>query len=295
MLKNMVNLNRMPRLRRALLRAAIGVDQLRYNQARDLARPRVQIMMLHEVSARGQDLFRRMLDHLGKYHRFISYSDAIEKIVSGRMDAPYLAFTFDDGLNNNLVAARILAERHISGCFFVCPAIIEATDHAAMERFRREQLRDREATGVLSWREIETLLKDGHEIGGHTATHANLAESHGPALVHETFGCYETLRQKIGPTPHFCWPFGRFRHMNPEAVRAVFDAGFTTCASAERGCHTVAAGTARQLCVRRDQVDQDWPLSHVEWFLARNSRRAGPASNRWPEEWIAAPELAGTV
>ncbi len=89
---------------------------------------------------------------------------------------------------------------------------------------------------------------------------------------------------------HFAWPYGRYARFTPRAAGTAFEAGYASCMSAERGCPVEAApNDPRELCLRREHVMAGWPRTHIEYFMARSSTRAGAADNTWPREWPAIP------
>lgn len=247
---------------------------------RGLARPRVHFLCLHHLFADEEAPFRALLSSLARGHEFLGYSEAVRRIRAGEFPRPAIAFSFDDGFRTNLAAARILEEFGASAAFFLCPSIVGETNPAAAAAFCRDRL----LTGpreFLGWADVETLQKGGHEIGAHTVTHPCLAEAPPASYAGEIGGSRRALEAKVGPVRHFAWPFGHFSEMCAGAARAVFDAGFETCASAERGCHVTAPSTPR-FCLRRESVVAAWPGRHIRFFLARSAARADAAGNGWP-------------
>ena len=250
-----------------------------------LKRNRIQFIYLHHIFEDEEAAFRQALRFLSRSHSLISYSEAVERLWRGEIDRPYVCFSFDDGLKNCLRAARILSEFGVSGCFFICPSIIGETDHRKLKEFCVRKL-TLPATEMLTWDDVETLINNGHEIGSHTMSHPVLSRISQERAQHEISQSYESLTGRLGAIKHFAWPEGRFFHFNPAAARAVFDAGFQSCASAERGCHvTRTEPNPSSLCIRRDYLAARWPLSHSAYFLASNSQTASAKSNQWPEGW----------
>ena len=90
---------------------------------------------------------------------------------------------------------------------------------------------------------------------------------------------------EAGNINHFAWPYGRFHHFNVFATKAVFEAGFKTCASAERGCHTQNPDSIEDLCIRRDHISAHWPLNHIRYFLTRNAIDTSRQKNGYPAGW----------
>lgn len=250
-----------------------------------LSRDRVQFLYMHHVFEDEEDSFRSLLQALSLEHRFVSYSEAVDRVLSGDIDGPYLAVSFDDGLKNCLSAARIMGEFGITACFFVCPPMVGETDYQKIKEFCFQEL-GMPPTEFLSWDDVETLLREGHEIGSHTMTHPDLARLSVQQVQDEVGESFEVLTDRIGEVKHFSWPYGRFFHFSPAAARTVFDTGFRSCASAERGCHvTNSEKQETDLCIRRDNVVAGWPINHSLYFMARNSQRASVRCDQWPPGW----------
>ena len=247
-------------------------------------RNRVQFLYLHHVFGDEVGAFRQLLRDLANDYTFLPYGEAVARIASGNVDGRYVALSFDDGFACNVQAGTIMKEAGISACFFLTTGIIGATDPRAIEEFCRVRLKFF-SVEFMGWRDVEQLLRDGHEIGGHTRTHPNLATIPPEMVEAEVGGCYEDLQQRIGNVEHFAWPFGQFSDFSPFAAKTVYSSGFKSCASAVRGCH-VASGAvpSNGVCLRRDHIAVTWPKTHVRYFLERNSRRATASNNSWPPE-----------
>lgn len=246
---------------------------------------RVQFLVFHHVFTDEAAAFRELLKKLSKAFRLIGYGDAVRKLTSGNVDDAYLALSFDDGLKSCTTAAAILQEFDATACFFVCPTMIGERNYGRIRSFCASQLA-MPPTEFLSWTEVDQLLDLGHEIGGHTMNHPNLAQVSPRRATDEIDRSYHVLRQRIGRVDHFSWPFGKFHHFRASAARAVFDAGYVSCASGERGCHVGEKPIAtRDLCLRRDAVFARWPWSHVAYFLVRNAANRVRDCATWPDGW----------
>lgn len=263
------------------------------NRLEALARNRVQFLYLHHLFPEEEQGFRQLLERLSQDHYLISYTEAVGRVQSGQIDRPYVCFSFDDGLQNNLRAGQILAEFGVSACFFICPALVGEADQRVLGDYCVRRI-DLPLTELLSWREVEALLKLGHEIGSHTMSHEVQADLGGREIETEIGASYDLLAARLGGVRHFAWPRGLFQHFNAAAAAAVFRAGHQSCASAERGCHV--AGLQQPpygLCIRRDYISARWPQSHILYFMARSSLRACAANNQWPAGWLEAMGATG--
>ena len=140
----------------------------------------------------------------------------------------------------------------------------------------------------LDWDEVDGMVKRGHEVGAHTMTHPVMAKLTAAEIEEEVGESGRLLRARFGGVPHFAWPFGHFRHFHPAGPGLVFGAGFESCASGTRGCHVVGVPKGEDLCIRRDLISLDEPVSQHLYFWARNARLATAGTNHWPQEWPTA-------
>ncbi len=251
-----------------------------------LDKPRVQFLYIHHIFKDEEKPFDLLLKKLGRQHEFISYNDAVEKVLSGTIDRPYITFSSDDGLKNNLKAAEIMNEYGAKGCFFINPGIVGVTDFERLKRYCTEIL-DFPAAEFLTWEEVGQLQKWGHEIGSHTMMHMNIAKASAKEIADDMAETFSILKDRCGTVKHFAFPFGRFFHFSETGRKAVFDAGFTTCATAERGCHInpEAPMNAADLCIRRDHTVLGWDMRHILYFLINNAKRASLINNFYPADF----------
>ena len=144
----------------------------------------------------------------------------------------------------------------------------------------------------MTWREVDALLASDHEVGSHTVNHARISALSRERMQDEIGRSRTMIEEKAGPIRHFSWPFGGFEHFHADAVRMVFEAGYRSCASAVRGCHVAAAPEPSRLCLRRENTLTSWPLSHIDYFLARSAIVAGESDNDWPAAWAGSASEA---
>jgi peptidoglycan/xylan/chitin deacetylase (PgdA/CDA1 family) len=250
-----------------------------------LKKPRVQLLYIHHIFKDEEILLRKLIEKLSEHHSFISHSEAVNRILSGDIDKPYVSVSSDDGLKNNLRAGAILAEYNISACFFICPGVIGETQYETIKTFSENQLH-LPPVEFMNWKDVEELQKQGHDIGGHTMSHVNMAKCDPQQLTDEIQQCYDKIKKHCGTVNHFAFPYGRFHHFTAKAQNLVFSSGFNSCASAERGCHISSVGNINkeELLLRRDHVILTWPIEHILFFIARNAWKATTQNNYAPYE-----------
>ena len=153
--------------------------------------------------------------------RAIDLSDWIE---AGRPTVENgFAITFDDGYQNVLDAAEILAR-------FDWPATV------FLVADRLGQVNDWEAGSgsiprlpLLSWRELKHLKAAGFRFGAHSRTHRGLDRLDEMSLVDELRGSRDAIEQAAGePCRLFAFPYGRASKKVREISCDFFDASFGT-------------------------------------------------------------------
>ena len=248
-----------------------------------LEKPRVQFLYVHHVFKDEEKRLDALLKRLSKHHQFISYDDAVNKIITGTIDKPYITFSSDDGFKNNLRAAEILNRYDAKACFFINPGIVGETNFDRIKKYCTEVL-EFPPVEFLNWAEVAQLQQWGHEIGSHTMLHMNIAAATPQTITDDMHQTWQILNERCGHMKHFAFPYGRFFHFSEVGRKAVFDAGYTTCATAERGCHINPGKpiSTKDLCIRRDHTVLGWDLNHIMYFLINNAKNATVNNNFYP-------------
>ncbi len=271
------------RLRSLALTCLSSLQRFSGAEKEYLARPRVQFLYLHHLFEDEEKQLDTLLRRLAEKHVFISYTEAVNKILTGSIDKPYISFSSDDGLKNNLAVAEILNRYNAKACFFINPPLIGEKDYNKLKEHCNGIL-DFPVAEFLTWDEVYQLQKWGHEIGGHTMHHMNIAQTPADAILKDMYETRAALNEQCGESAHFAFPYGRFFHFSETGRKAVFEAGYQTCASAERGCHINPAKpvTAAELCIRRDHIVLGWDMSHIMYFIIKSAQQATAANNYYP-------------
>lgn len=246
-----------------------------------LKRPRVHFIYLHYVFDDEQKNFRKLIEELIRTgHQIASHSDAVDRVAMGKFDIPIVSISFDDGVANCLQAAEILNEFGISACFYLSSGLL------GDQRIARKMLMTATRYAVqpvryMSWDDACRLRDLGHEVGGHTRNHVDVAKLGDSQLHDEIHEDRQILLKRVGVVDHFAWPFGRPQNFSDEGREQVFQAGYRSCASAIRGAHVVASGSS-DFCIHRDNVVAAWPVRHNLHLIAKSAQTASPEMNDWP-------------
>lgn len=100
----------------------------------------------------------------------------------------------------------------------------------------REQGRD---YGLMDWHQLKDLVRQGFEVGGHTATHCNLIAANEETLRREVNESMRIIESELdAPVESFAYPYGLFEASNELVTRALAQ---TNC----RAAFTVIQGAVR--------------------------------------------------
>jgi len=280
--------SRFPLWRRLARRAALDAVSLKANltgQFSNLEKCQsVQFIVLHFIQPYEEKPFADFLKWLTSSYDVVSYSQAVERINSGNIEKATAAISFDDGLKDNLVAGKIMQDHGVSGCFFVCPEIVGQRDPEKIKKFCKERLLYDHVEEFMDWDEIESLKKAGHEIGNHSQSHLYMMDLSEQEFVSQVSGARDEIVSKLGSVDHFAWTYGRFFHFHKKWVKKIFELGHKSCASAERGAHgsfPIDSADAKELVLRRDSIEINWPLQHLKYFLTKSTRSPIAPQSSW--------------
>ena len=246
--------------------------------------PHVQLILLHQVPPEQESKFEQLVRWVKTNYQVVSYSDAISSLTQPNVSSNLAAFSFDDGVKNNLAAARILSQHEISACFFVCPTIIGQQNQTLIDQFCRQRMLFSNSTEFMNWQDLELIVGQGHEVGNHTNHHFYLSDLNDIEFEDEVASGKSILESRLGPIRHFAWPYGRFSHFQQRWVPTVIQLGHVSCASGERGCHAISPNQPTDgvpFVLRRESLNLDWPLRHMTSFLTRSSRNPIQPEQAW--------------
>jgi len=183
------------------------------------SRARGRILCYHSI---GQAEFGLNDVHPARFRRHIELSlkagyrfvppSVIAQTGGGPKD---LAISFDDGLKSVLTAAApILREYAIPYALFAVSSWSDMKDPYWIDR-------------ALDWREIEVLLKDGAEVGSHSASHPDFGKIDHQRAVDELCTSREVIRRRLGFAPDtFAIPFGQSMNWSEACTRSAREAGY---------------------------------------------------------------------
>jgi peptidoglycan/xylan/chitin deacetylase (PgdA/CDA1 family) len=133
---------------------------------------------------------------------------ALRRLLPPRLRRRTLvSLTFDDGTADHLFAARLLAERGLTGTFYV------NTDRVGG------------SSNCLDWTGVEELASAGHEVGGHTSCHVDLSSASPDEAREEIAGDRRALVERGYEARSFAYPYGA---LSPAARELAAAAGYSS-------------------------------------------------------------------
>jgi peptidoglycan/xylan/chitin deacetylase (PgdA/CDA1 family) len=146
---------------------------------------------------------------------------------------PRVVLTFDDGYEDNRLAAMVLRRAGLPCTFFVATRIV-GTDRPFPYDLRRNDRR----MSALRWDQVRQMRTWGFSIGNHTANHSNLAQIPTEEAVEEVVSARQDLRRELGDADGLSWlayPFGRRNDITDQVRGSLPDLDVHYCFSAYGG------------------------------------------------------------
>lgn len=123
---------------------------------------------------------------------------------------------------------------------------------------------------LMDWAQLEAIQAQGFEIGGHTASHANLGAGEPGAIAGEVEGCVTALARRLGrPVRTFAYPYGGPDNRSEAAAKAIERQGCVAAVTTDVGL--VRRGTSPWLWPRID-LNKTWGFACA--YNVERARRA---------------------
>lgn len=201
--------------------------------------PRITVVLYHRVSddvrdnlTVGVEQFDRQMALLRQHCQVLSLQEVLNSAHIAPSRKPLVAVTFDDGyLDNFTNAAPILLRHGLPAAFFVSTGIVNSD-----RQFPHDQRRGNPPIPTMTWPQIRQMQQWGFLIGSHSVSHIDCAGESEDVVRTELAQSRDDLARELGLTsPVFAYPYGGRRHMTPQRLEMVKQAGYSACLSAYGG------------------------------------------------------------
>ncbi|MBP1135999.1 peptidoglycan/xylan/chitin deacetylase (PgdA/CDA1 family) [Arthrobacter sp. PvP023] len=163
-----------------------------------------------------------------------------------------VSLTFDDGLGSQLAAAQELKAHGLVGTFFITTSFVGQS-------------------GFLTQANLNTLVADGNEIGGHSVTHPDMTTLSAAAASAEACNSKSTLEGWGFTVRNFAYPFAAENATAQSAVRGCGYAssrglGDIRSPASCAGCPVAETLPPANPMVTQapDQVDSTWTMATLQ-------------------------------
>ncbi|MFO0359813.1 MAG: polysaccharide deacetylase family protein [Flavobacteriales bacterium] len=190
----------------------------------------ILILALHSTPKSHQPSFESLVEWTLKHYVPLSPKDLllVEANPERYTEGPYVIFTFDDGLKNNLYSAQYLSSRGVDALYFVVPHFIEASNS---EEYYIQYIRpnpDRKIDNTkddvssMTWEDLKQIQALGHTIGSHTMTHRLHSKMTEEEIKFEIIQSKSILSERLGsPIDHFASPNNTLWSVNSVAAALI--------------------------------------------------------------------------
>jgi peptidoglycan/xylan/chitin deacetylase (PgdA/CDA1 family) len=211
--------------------AAISPIRTRQLAAKNLQR--ISILCYHRVDDALKDSvtvpiesFDRQIAYVKRHYQVATLPDLIAGRIERGSRRAIVIVTFDDGYRDNYENAFPILQRYaVQATFFVSTGMI-GTERG----FRHDLQKLGRALPSMSWDELREMRAAGHEVGGHTVNHVNLARIDEPEALHELTHSRDTVRRELGITDvPFAYCYGGRHDITPARRELVRKLGYTSC------------------------------------------------------------------
>lgn len=185
--------------------------------------PLVRVICFHDVQNR--EWFEAVIELLAREFRVITP----EQFHSQDFDPEKIniLITFDDGYQSWIDnCLPILDAYGFKAIFFITSGLLDSAEEGTSDVFMRGRLLITPKK-PLTWEGARKLLDAGHEIGGHTRTHARLSETFAEECVKEIEMDKNIIEQKLTVRLiDFAYPFGKPGDRTKESTNIISEAGY---------------------------------------------------------------------
>jgi len=230
------------------------------------------VLCMHSTPVERREQLNELISFLFTHFKPLDPSK-LEDYCSGKLiEGPYVLFTFDDGLKNNLMAAELLEEHNARAIFFVVPDFVEAENPESYYRTNIRRMVDAaidhelEDVTPMTVADLTRLLNQGHCIESHTMSHLLRATSNDEEIRREVAGSKRWISEKLSKQPiMFCSPIQTNFSINNTAKKSIkteYQFHFTTFPGMQSNALN------RQLIMRRN-IEAHWSLGEIKYALGK--------------------------
>lgn len=143
---------------------------------------------------------------------------------------PAVVLTFDDGYEDNYLAAMLMRRQGLPCTFFISTRIV-----GSESAFPQDLKRLGRRVAALSWDQVRKMQQWGFDFSNHTAHHAHLASLPSGEALEEVSTAIADLRREVGDAAAvhcLAYPYGKPGDITVEVKNRLAELGVEYCFSA---------------------------------------------------------------
>lgn len=189
----------------------------------------LRVIVYHNIEKKNFNILSNQLSRLKEKYNFITPKEFEEHILKKKkLLGKNLLLTFDDGFESNYyVEKKILKRLNIKAVFFIPSDFIKLKLKEKSILFIKNNIlnlknfQSIQNFNNVSIQNLKYLIKNGHEIGCHTKTHANLGSIKNKKILNSEIRGSKIELQKIlnFKIKHFAYTYGNFKSINNESLQ----------------------------------------------------------------------------
>jgi peptidoglycan/xylan/chitin deacetylase (PgdA/CDA1 family) len=205
-------------------------------------RSHVTVLLYHRVNdgfldsvTIGVEQFARQAELLARRYEILDLPTLLAQVGSPRRRAA-VVLTFDDGYEDNLLAAMILRRAGLPCTFFLSTRIVGSKDRAFPHDLKRLRMR----VPALLWDQVRRMREWGFHFGNHTRDHTNLSLVPPDEALSEIASASEDLERELGEPSMarvLAYPYGTRSDITEEVRGRLRSVGIAYCLSAYGGAN----------------------------------------------------------
>lgn len=189
----------------------------------------VRVLIYHHIQKNQYNLFLNQLFLIKKKWNFIT-PNQFENHINGmhKLKGKNVLLTFDDGFNSNFfIAKKILKKLKIKAIFFVPSDFVKINSALKSRVFIKKNILDQSLPSDfntvrnMTINNLKELIKNGHLIGAHSKTHANLGSIINDKklkneIIYSAKNLEKILKIKI---KHFAFTYGNYLSISERSLK----------------------------------------------------------------------------
>jgi len=198
--------------------------------------------------------------------KFIRIEEATKYVTSKNPlhDKCYIAFTFDDGYEEEyVIIAPILERYNTNAAFFINSNYISSSFNYQQSYNKRVALNTKKP---MTWKHVIDLHHRGHIIGGHTLDHYMLNTNDNKEIFRQIVEDKKNIEDRLGKNcNYFAWPYGNSRYLSKEALDICLNY-YKYIFNSDNWHYYMSFNNK---VINRRHIEPFWPKSHIRYFLSK--------------------------